>query len=137
MTDAIEPRLNRRQAAKVRTRERILTAARTLFEHYPYAGVTIRGVAATAGMSTGAVFATVKDKADLWRVAMGCEPPLDRAETRAAPVMLNALRGLIKVRPRDWNEGDDPEFTAAWANAEAALAMAEGQTQPAEQQKAA
>ncbi|WP_312782046.1 helix-turn-helix domain-containing protein [Brevundimonas sp.] len=139
MTAAAETpvRFPRRAAAKARTRERILTAARTLFKHYPYADVTIRGVAATAGMSTGAIFATVKDKADLWRAAMECEPPLDRAETRAAPLMLDALRGLIRVRPRDWNEGDDPEFTAAWAAAEAALALAEGQNAADDQQKAA
>lgn len=132
----MEP-MNRRQFAKARTRERILAAAKALFAERTYAGATIRDIAARAGMSTGALFANFKDKPDLWRAAMECEPPLDRAETRAAPLMLDALRGLIKVRPRDWNEGDDPEFTAAWSNAEAALAMAEGQTQPAEQQKAA
>ena len=137
MTDAIEPRFPRRAAAKARTRDRILTSAKTLFVERTYAGSTIRDIAAHAGMSTGALFANFKDKADLWRAAMGSEPPLDRADTRAAPAMLDALRGLIRVRPRDWAEGDDPAFTAAWAAAEAAITLAEGQTLPVDQQEAA
>lgn len=120
------PRLNKRQASKAATRAHILATATDLFGRMTYRTVTIRRIAKAAGFSTGAVFANFKDKDDLWRVAMKSEPPKDSAITRAAPAMLDALRGLIAVRPRDWNEGDDPILTAAWRYAEAVVAHAEG-----------
>ena len=60
------PRLNRRQAAKVRTRHKVLDAARTLFSERGYDAATIRDIAKGAGMSTGAVFANFQDKAELF-----------------------------------------------------------------------
>jgi hypothetical protein len=35
-------------------------------------------------MSTGAIFANFASKADLWREAMGYEPPVDSEAVRAA-----------------------------------------------------
>ncbi len=64
--DAESPRLNRRQAAKVRTRQKVLDAARTLFSERGYDAATIRDIAKAAGMSTGAVFANFQDKAELF-----------------------------------------------------------------------
>ena len=68
--DAVEtegqPRLNRRQAAKIRTRQKVLDAARTLFAERGYDAATIRDIAKGAGMSTGAVFANFQDKAELF-----------------------------------------------------------------------
>jgi hypothetical protein len=69
---------NRRQAAKATTRVRILAAARALFEAGSYADATIRSIARAAGMSTGAVFATVPDKAALWTAVYGGPPPSDQ-----------------------------------------------------------
>jgi Transcriptional regulator len=60
------PRLNRRQAAKVRTRHKVLEAARSLFSERGYDPATIRDIAKGAGMSTGAVFANFQDKAELF-----------------------------------------------------------------------
>ncbi|RZJ03212.1 MAG: TetR/AcrR family transcriptional regulator [Brevundimonas sp.] len=60
------PRLNRRQAAKVRTRQKVLDAARSLFAERGYDAATIRDIAKGAGMSTGAVFANFQDKAELF-----------------------------------------------------------------------
>ena len=60
------PRLNRRQAAKVRTRQKVLDAARLLFAERGYDAATIRDIAKGAGMSTGAVFANFQDKAELF-----------------------------------------------------------------------
>lgn len=120
------PRLNKREASKIATRARILAVATDLFRRMTYRTVTIRRIAQAAGFSTGAVFANFKDKDDLWRAAMGCEPPKDSHITRAAPAMLDALRGLIAVRPGNWGEGDDPIMTAAWRYAEAVVAHAEG-----------
>lgn len=67
MIDQVERRpLNKRQAAKVRTRAKVLKAARTLFERSGYEQTTIRDIAKEAEMSTGAVFANFDDKLDLF-----------------------------------------------------------------------
>ncbi|CAN5265765.1 TetR/AcrR family transcriptional regulator [soil metagenome] len=64
------PRLNRRQAAKVRTRQKVLDAARGLFAERGYEPATIRDIARAAGMSTGAVFANFQDKAELFEAVL-------------------------------------------------------------------
>ena len=63
-------RLNRRQAAKVRTRQKVLDAARDLFSERGYDPATIRDIAKGAGMSTGAVFANFQDKAELFEAVL-------------------------------------------------------------------
>ena len=65
-----QPRLNRRQAAKVRTRQKVLDAARGLFAERGYEPATIRDIAKSAGMSTGAVFANFQDKAELFEAVL-------------------------------------------------------------------
>ena len=60
----------RRALAKQQTRAKVLAAARRLFSEQGYEGATIRDIAATAGMSTGAVFANFADKSDLFREIM-------------------------------------------------------------------
>lgn len=64
------PRLNRRQAAKVRTRQKVMEAARSLFAQRGYDPATIRDIAKGAGMSTGAVFANFQDKAELFEAVL-------------------------------------------------------------------
>jgi AcrR family transcriptional regulator len=59
-------RPNQRALAKQRTREKIVAAAKLLFAERGYEGATIRDIAKAAGMSTGAVFASFTDKADLF-----------------------------------------------------------------------
>lgn len=61
-----EPRPNRRALAKQRTRERLLSAAKRLFIERGYESATIRDIAQAADLSTGAVFASFSDKADLF-----------------------------------------------------------------------
>ena len=68
--DIDAPRLNRRQAAKVRTRGKVLEAARTLFGERGYDAATIRDIAKGAGMSTGAVFANFQDKSELFEAVL-------------------------------------------------------------------
>lgn len=68
--EAETPRLNRRQAAKVRTRQKVLDAARALFAERGYEPATIRDIAKGAGMSTGAVFANFQDKAELFEAVL-------------------------------------------------------------------
>lgn len=57
----------RRALAKQRTREKILASARELFTEKGYERATIRDIASTAGMSTGAVFASFSDKSELFQ----------------------------------------------------------------------
>jgi len=68
--EAAQPRLNRRQAAKIKTRQKVLDAARTLFAERGYEPATIRDIAKGAGMSTGAVFANFQDKAELFEAVL-------------------------------------------------------------------
>ena len=68
--DIDAPRLNRRQAAKVKTRGKVLEAARTLFAERGYDAATIRDIAKGAGMSTGAVFANFQDKSELFEAVL-------------------------------------------------------------------
>ena len=77
--------MNRRQQAKAQTRARVIAAAQQVWaEPGSYEDGTIRAIATAAGMSTGSIFANFQGKEDLWRVAMGYEPPVDSSEVRAA-----------------------------------------------------
>jgi len=78
-----EPRMNRRQVAKVRTRQKVLDAARGLFAERGYEPATIRDIAKGAGMSTGAVFANFQDKAELFEAVL-TEDMTGLAETMKA-----------------------------------------------------
>lgn len=79
------PKLNKRQLAKADTRAKVIAAAQALWaEPGTYEFWSIRDIAAHIGMSTGAVFANFASKADLWREAMGYEPPVDCEAVRAA-----------------------------------------------------
>ena len=73
----------RRALAKMATREKILVSARDLFAEKGYERATIRDIAAAAGMSTGAVFASFTDKSELFQEILSTR--IDRlAETMAA-----------------------------------------------------
>lgn len=87
------PRLNRRQAAKVRTRQKVLDAARSLFAERGYEPATIRDIAKGAGMSTGAVFANFQDKAELFEAVL-TEDMTRLAET----VKAGAGEGSVQAR---------------------------------------
>ena len=89
------PRLNRRQAAKVRTRQKVLDAARALFAERGYEPATIRDIAKGAGMSTGAVFANFQDKAELFEAVLS-EDLAKLAETlKAAAAAETSVRGRL------------------------------------------
>jgi AcrR family transcriptional regulator len=59
-----------RAQSKLKTRRRVLDAARELFMDRGYEAATIRDIASTAGLSTGAVFASFVDKTDLFNAVM-------------------------------------------------------------------
>ncbi|MDY6924242.1 MAG: TetR/AcrR family transcriptional regulator [Pseudomonadota bacterium] len=88
------PRLNRRQAAKVRTRQKVLDAARQLFAERGYEPATIRDIAKGAGMSTGAVFANFQDKAELFEAVLATDM-VHLAETMKAAA---ATEGSVRAR---------------------------------------
>lgn len=81
------PRLNLRQVAKQATRQRALTAAEALFKASGYAEATIRSIAQTMGMSTGAIFANFESKAELWTAIFGGPPPEPRVADEIARIL--------------------------------------------------
>ncbi|HYC75084.1 TetR/AcrR family transcriptional regulator [Brevundimonas sp.] len=88
------PRLNRRQAAKVRTRQKVLDAARQLFAERGYEPATIRDIAKGAGMSTGAVFANFQDKAELFEAVLSTDMGKLAGTMKAAA----AAEGSVRTR---------------------------------------
>ena len=115
------PKLNRRQVAKVATRAKVLAAAEALFEAVGHERATIRDIAAKAGMSTGAVFANFKDKADLYRTVYGHDPLTPEQALRLA----RALRRAEAFIAGDPFEGDELQdgVDAILAQARGALSM--------------
>jgi AcrR family transcriptional regulator len=85
---------NRRVLSKIRTRRKVLDAARALFTERGYEAATIRDIARYAGMSTGAVFANFQDKADLFEAIL-----MEDAE-RVAELMRDAAQVEAPVADR-------------------------------------
>ena len=61
--------------------------------------------------------------------ATGDHPPEEQLANAqlfiASPVVLAAIKGLVAVRPTNWDDVEDPEQQAAWQAADAAIALAE------------
>lgn len=95
----LEPaeRPNQRAVAKQRTREKIVAAARALFAERGYDGATIRDIAKTAGMSTGAVFASFTDKSDLFTDIAETEQAELHAIMRAAADGLSGHAAILAM----------------------------------------
>lgn len=97
-------RPTRRALAKQQTREKILAAGRELFMTRGYEGATIRDIARAAGMSTGAVFASFSDKAELFDEIVASDYETLRDEMAAAVETAgdveSALLGLFGVAYR-------------------------------------
>jgi AcrR family transcriptional regulator len=94
-TEVEAPRLNRRQAAKVRTRQKVLDAARTLFAERGYEPATIRDIARGAGMSTGAVFANFQDKTELFEAVLAEDLAKLAGSLQAAAAAETSVRGRL------------------------------------------
>ncbi|WP_029416670.1 helix-turn-helix domain-containing protein [Brevundimonas bacteroides] len=89
-----------------------------LFSQEPYEQVTVRRVAAAAGVTSGALFHQFATKADLWRAVMGTVPPLDHPARRSVGEIEAALRALVAA----CRDGDPNALARALAKAEAILA---------------
>ncbi len=90
-----------RAQSKLKTRRRVLDAARHLFMERGYEASTIREIASEAGLSTGAVFASFMDKTDLFNAVMAEDfqrlvEDLSRAERLDAEVQ-DAVLSLFKA----------------------------------------
>ncbi|HWA62533.1 MAG TPA: TetR/AcrR family transcriptional regulator [Caulobacteraceae bacterium] len=88
-------RPTQRALAKQRTREKILASAKSLFAEKGYEGATIRDIAAAAGMSTGAVFASFTDKSDLFNEIVGADREALYDAMAAAPAGETAEASLL------------------------------------------
>lgn len=73
-----------RAQSKLKTRRRVLEAARRLFMERGYEAATIRDIAGAAGLSTGAVFASFLDKTDLFNAVMAEDFQRQVEQLRAA-----------------------------------------------------
>ena len=90
-----------RAQSKLKTRRRVLDAARALFMDRGFEAATIRDIAAAANLSTGAVFASFIDKSDLFNAVMAEDfqrqvEEVKRAENPEAAVD-DGLLALFKV----------------------------------------
>jgi len=83
-----------RQAGKARSRQSLLRAAKQLFAERGYEGATMREIAARAGLSTGAVFASFADKADLFDAVLQADAEIQAQAMRKA----GAVRGPTEAR---------------------------------------
>jgi len=81
-----------RAAAKARTRQRLIEAARSLFMERGYEGATVRDIAASAGLSTGAVFASFADKAELFNAVLLADSEAQMAAMSGAISQPGGLR---------------------------------------------
>jgi AcrR family transcriptional regulator len=91
--------LSRRALAKQQTRQRLLAAARRLFISRGYEAATIRDIASEAGLSTGAVFASFSDKAELFNevIIADCERmSQDMAPAKAEATVVETLLALLR-----------------------------------------
>ena len=86
-----------RQSKKEATRNRVVDAARELFDTQGYQGTTIREIAAHAGVSVGSVFTTFASKGDILSRVM--EERLDKLYRELDRVVPH-LRGSTADRLR-------------------------------------
>jgi AcrR family transcriptional regulator len=89
------PLLTRRQLAKQRTRMKLLDAARELFAERGYEAATVRDIAAAANLSTGAVFASFTDKADLFNEVILADYQKLHAQFAEAPSKPGSAREVL------------------------------------------
>lgn len=105
-----------RAMKKSHTRIKIMAAARLAFVSDNYHDVTVRDLARSAGVSTGAIFANFANKEELFMQVMGFAPPTDGPVTRAAPLLLASLIAAQEGLARN---------SQAWTDAQRAIELAQ------------
>jgi AcrR family transcriptional regulator len=123
--------LGPRAAAAAQTRQRVLASAKAVFEAEGFTRAQVRHIAWDVGLSTGAIYASFKSKAALYKAATGKSAPT-AAMADASPDMLEALREAASRLQYDsdlWrDQGIDRRADASQAAADmcrAAIARAE------------
>jgi len=91
-----------RQTRKLATRERVLAAARDLFQEAGYDETTIRMIAERAGVSVGSVFTTFAGKAEILSQVMvdrleGLYAELDKVFPHLRGAAIDRLRSIMAV----------------------------------------
>jgi AcrR family transcriptional regulator len=84
-----------RQAAKLSTRQKIIDTARSAFEMVGYEATTMRLIAKSMGMSTGAVFANFTGKAEIYRAIYGHEP----VSPEIGAQLMRAAKEVLRSNP--------------------------------------
>lgn len=91
-----------RAAQKLATRDRVLCAARELFDRLGYEGTTIREIARHAGVSVGSVFTTFASKGEILSQVMeerleGLYAELDRVVPHLRGSTADRLRSIYAI----------------------------------------
>lgn len=95
--EPLPSRITPRQSQKEATRQRVIAAARELFDTHGYPGTTIREIARHAGISVGSVFTTFASKGEILAEVMQARlDPLYAELDRVVP----HLRGSTADRLR-------------------------------------
>lgn len=94
--------LNQRRTQKEATRNRVIDAARELFDTQGYQGTTIREIAAHAGVSVGSVFTTFASKYEVLSQVMaerldGLYAELDRVLPHLRGGTIDRLRTMFAI----------------------------------------
>ena len=85
-----------RQSQKTATRNRVIEAARELFERQGYEGTTIREIAMRAGVSVGSVFTTFASKGEVLTQVMQTRlAPLYAEQDRVVPHLRGSTRDRL------------------------------------------
>ena len=91
-----------RKSQKAATRQRVLAAARELFDTQGYQGTTIREIARHAGVSVGSVFTTFASKGEILSQVMqdrldGLYAELDRVMPHLRGATIERLRTMFAI----------------------------------------
>lgn len=111
LTTSPAPRVNKREASKAATRAKVVSAAAKLFADVGYEKATIRDIAKSATMSTGAVFANFEDKAALYTAIQGHAP----VTTEQGLELFMLMRDLIPELTAEVEQRQTGGSSETWA----------------------
>ncbi|HEX4436039.1 MAG TPA: TetR/AcrR family transcriptional regulator [Solirubrobacteraceae bacterium] len=101
MSSTIPSRLTREQS-RANTRERLLTAARSVFASSGFHGASVEEIASEAGFSTGALYSNFEGKEDLFLVLMEREIEEHAQEIRRAVAAQVSIADRATGGARQW-----------------------------------
>jgi AcrR family transcriptional regulator len=101
MSPTVPSRLTREQS-RANTRERLLTAARSVFASSGFHGASVDEIASEAGFSTGALYSNFEGKEDLFLVLMEREIEEHAQEIRRAVAAQASIADRATGGARQW-----------------------------------